>query len=278
MAKIIVTHYGPDIDAIAAVWLVQRFFLGWEKASYGFVSAGETFRGAPADGDPEIIHVDTGLGKYDHHQDHVKSSATQKVFEEIKKNYRLEKNKLEALERLVGVINEIDNGRDISWAEASTDRSEFLPQAFLNYFENGEKTDEEKIKLGGKILEMIYLAFRSKVEAEKDLGKGQNFKTRWGKGVLVETENDNVLIIGEKKGYSLVAKKSPSSGHLRVYSRWDRDVDLTKAYEMISKKDPNATWYLHPSKCLLLNGSRKNPKTVPTVLSAKEIISILKKA
>jgi len=278
MTKIIVTHAGPDTDAIAAAWLIQRFFPGWEEVKYEFVSAGQTFRGAPPDSDPEIIHIDTGLGKFDHHQNHQISSAAQKVFEEVKKISHLEKKRLLALERLVGVINDIDNGRDITWFEAETDRSEFMPHVFLNYFDGGDKSDTEKMKFGMKILEMVYLSMKSKVDAEKEILSGISFKTQWGKGIAIETENDNVLSLGEKKGFSVVAKKSPGTGHLRIYSRWDRGVDLTKAYEMFIEKDTLATWYLHPSKCLLLNGSRKNPSTVPTNLSLKEIIAILKKA
>lgn len=278
MAKIIVTHNGPDPDAITAVWLIQRYFPGWDEAKYEFVPAGKTYRGAPPDDDPEIIHVDTGLGKYDHHQNNEISSATKKVFEEIVKTCKLEKNKLEALKRLVEVTNEVDNGRDITWPEAEMDRSEFMPHAFLNYFCGGTDSDTEKIKFGKKMLEMIYQSFKNKVKAEKELIEGIAFRTRWGKGILVETENDNVLSLGEKKGYSIVAKKSPETGHLRIYSRWDRGVDLSRAYEMVREEDPQATWYLHPSRCLLLNGSRKDPKTIPTTLSAKKIIAILKKA
>lgn len=278
MAKIIVTHAGPDIDAITAIWLIQRFIPGWEEAKYEFVSAGQTFRGAPPDDDPEIIHVDTGLGKFDHHQSRELSSASQKVFEEIKKSARLERKRLLALERLVTVINDIDNGRDITWLEAETDRGEFMPYVFLNYFDGSNNADTEKVKFGLKILEMVYSAMKSKVDAEKELLSGTPFKTQWGKSIAIETENDNVLSMGEKKGFSVVAKKSPGTGHLRIYSRWDRGVDLTKAYEMFMEKDTMATWYLHPSKCLLLNGSRKNPSTIPTNLTLKEIIMILKKA
>jgi hypothetical protein len=161
MSKIIVTHNGPDPDAFTAVWLIQRFFSGWDEASYEFVPAGQTFRGAPPDSDPDIIHVDTGLGKYDHHQNRELSSATKKVFEEIKVNNNLETIKLEALERLVEVVNEIDNGRDVTWPEAALDRSEFMLHAFITYFDNSEDSDTEKIKFGKKILEMIYQALKN---------------------------------------------------------------------------------------------------------------------
>lgn len=272
------THFNPDTDAIASAWLIRRFFPGWEKASFEFVPAGETFRGAPVDSDPEIIHVDTGRGKFDHHQKKEFSCASLKVLKEIEKQKLAKKEQLEALQRLVTVINEIDNGRDILWPEADSDHTEFMPQLFLNYFNEGSNKDKEKIKFGLKIMEMVYLAIKQKVKAEKDLSAGREFETRWGKAIALETENDDVLTAGEKKGYCLVAKIDPKSSHLRIYSRFDKKVDLTRAFDLFKKADPQATWYLHPSKCLLLNGSRHNPKTTFTKLPLEKIIALLQKA
>ena len=31
--KTIVTHHRPDVDAIAAVWLVKTFYIGWEAGA-----------------------------------------------------------------------------------------------------------------------------------------------------------------------------------------------------------------------------------------------------
>jgi hypothetical protein len=54
-------------------------------------------------------------------------------------------------------------------------------------------------------------------------------------------------------------------------------VDFTQAYEALMKKDPQATWFLHASKKILLNGTTKNPDMKPTKLSLDEIIEVLKK-
>ena len=83
--KIIVTHINPDQDAISSVWLVKRFFPGWDKAEVKFVPAGKTLNSNSPDNDPEIIHVDTGLGKFDHHTTGDKTvCAAVKVLVEIK--------------------------------------------------------------------------------------------------------------------------------------------------------------------------------------------------
>ena len=275
MAKIIVTHAGPDLDALTSIWLLRRFLPGWERAKVNFVTAGETFRGAPPDADPEIVHVDTGFGRLDHHQKKEYNSAANLCLGKISKERDLKKVDREALKRLVVVVTEIDNGRDISWPETRSDRYEFMPHIFLINMPTGP----DLVDLAMIVLDKIFQALKNKIRAEKTLKEeGQVCRTRWGKAVAVATGNDQVLQEGQREGFVLIAKQDPKSGHLRIYGRFDKKVDLTRAYKEVKKKDPAATWYLHTSCCLLLNGSRHNPKMVPTKLSLDEIISILKKA
>ena len=82
--KTIVTHIGPDLDAITSLWLIKTRFPGWEEASIAFVPAGKTLHDAPPDEAPDIIHVDTGFGKYDHHQSDADTCAAQLVYQTVK--------------------------------------------------------------------------------------------------------------------------------------------------------------------------------------------------
>ncbi len=277
MAKIIVTHRHVDLDALCSVWLIKRFLPSWSEAKIDFVPVGQTLRGAPPDDDLDILHVDVGGGKLDHHRFYGEySSAAHLVLEKIFNEREFSKFAKEALKRLVEVVTEVDNGRMITWENASSDRYEFCLHQFLPKL---SEKDEEIVHLGLNCLDAVFRSLREKIAAEEAVEKeGRVFGTRWGKAVAVETAVDEVLSVGQKKGYVLVAKKDPRSGHLRIYGRWDKELDLTRAYEELKKKDPLATWYLHPSKRLLLNGSRTSPGIVPTKLSLSEIIKILKNA
>jgi hypothetical protein len=64
---------------------------------------------------------------------------------------------------------------------------------------------------------------------------------------------------------------------VRIKALPESKADLTVCYNMCKKKDPQATWFLHASKKMLLNGSIKNPESRPTRLTLREIIEILKK-
>jgi hypothetical protein len=63
----IVGHLHPDLDCLAAIWMLRRWG-GMEAAALRFVPAGNSLDGRPADSDPRIVHVDTGGGRFDHHR------------------------------------------------------------------------------------------------------------------------------------------------------------------------------------------------------------------
>ena len=71
----------------------EAVFPGWDKAEVKFVPAGKTLNSNPPDVDPEIIHVDTGLGKFDHHTTGDKSvCAAVKVLGRLKKRIMSKKS------------------------------------------------------------------------------------------------------------------------------------------------------------------------------------------
>ena len=240
-----------------------------------FVAAGKTLRNESPDDDPEVIHVDTGGGKFDHHQDQSRQPACVQVFEELERgDVKLEDD--QALERLIAVVEDADIGNYIHWPESQTDRYEFSLDGIIGGLKKRGFPDQKLVDLSLVFLDGVYSALRCKIKAEKILESGVVFETKWGEGIGFETENDMILDLGEKKGYALVVRKDPKTGSLRIYARNDRGVDLTPAWEKFKEKDPEATWFLHQSKCLLLNGSTKNPDMRMTKLSLKEVIEVLK--
>lgn len=279
MSKIIVTHFNPDFDAVATLWLIKRFLKGWKEAELKFTPPGKyLIDDQPVDSNPDILYVDTGLGKFDHHQTNDFICAATLVWEEIKKETGKED---QAIERLVEIVNQVDHARDLTWPEADDDRYEMMLHMILEGFKrvgSEEETSQRIIDFGLKALDGAWKILQEKVKAEEELKEGQEFKTRWGKAIALETRNDGVLFLGEKRGYCLVARLDIKNGHLKIYARWDKKVDLTKAYEEFKKRDPEPYWFLHSSKAILMNGTLSQPDYQPTKLSLDEIIEILKKA
>lgn len=277
--KKIVTHINPDLDAVTAVWLIKRFLPGWEEAEIAFCKHQSTYDGQPVDSNPNILHVDVGLGKLDHHQLEEITSAAKLCFDYIKqqrKGQSLKELDEKALIQIIKVVTEADNARDLNWPETATSRNNFYLHVLIAGIRGMAGSDEEAMTFGLKGMDAVFHQIKKSIDAREELKKGVKFESQWGKAIAIKTGNDSVLWEGEKKGYCLVVRKNPETGGARIYARYDTEVDLTKAYNKFKKMDPDSDWYLHQSKKLLLNMA-SGRKMKPTKLSLNQIIEALKK-
>lgn len=103
-----------------------------------------------------------------------------------------------------------------------------------------------------------------------------HFQSPWGKAFGIETANDEVVHLGQKTGFTLVIRRDPKKGYVRIKALPKDDIDLSAVYTTLKKKDPNATWFLHAGRHMILNGSSKNPDMVPTTLTLSELIDTVK--
>ena len=285
----IVTHKNPDLDAICSVWLLKNF--GPEELSEAevrFVNAGATLDGKPVDKDEEVIHVDSGQGKFDHHQSAAKTSASEKVLKYLMENsYIKGGEKKRALTRMVKVVTDVDTGSEAGPADLTEypspadDRYAFLfneRQIISGWQRHFRGQDEKILQMGMQVLDGVYENFLSRVAAEEAIKQAVRFKTIWGRGIGAETNIFGFLGFAQMKGYKVVVSKDPKSGHVRIHAsnrKGEPKIDLTGVYEVLQNKDPEATWYLHPSRKLLLNGSKSNPEMKPTKLSLGEVIKVI---
>lgn len=293
--KIIVTHASPDVDAITSVWLIRRFLSGWEEAEVRFVPAGERIRNYESGireviehiGEDEVIHVDTGLGPLDHHETSDDTvSAASRTFDFVKDH--IAQDKQQAVERIVRVVVAIDHFKEVFWGDPMADYHEFSLVSILDGLKLHKRdADDYYVTFVMECLDAILCVFENRLWAQREIQEnGKEFTTRWGKGIGFETVNDAVLKLAQKQGFVVVVRKDPRKGYVRVKARPDEvqsaklkvkseGVDLTLAYEKLKKIDPDATWFLHVSKKMLLNGSVKNPKMRPTRLSLDDIVKVL---
>lgn len=275
--KIIVSHYSPDIDSICAIWLVKKFMPGWSKAEIRFCSAGSTLDKEPVDSNPEIIHVDTGFGRFDHHQTKKYTSASELVFSYLKKEKLLKKIHQAALERLTSQITDFDHFAEVYFPLPDSDHYEFMIHKII---EAGLKTAlrEDLIVVNSVMpfLDAVFNIFIKKINAEEEIKNGFIFKSRWGRSIVVSTKNEETTKLALKKGFQLIAKKDPEKGNIRIKTLPDKKFDLKPLYLEIIKHDKKATWFLHISGNMLLNSSSKNPNFISSSLSINKLIEIIK--
>lgn len=274
--KTIVTHIGPDLDAATSVWLIKRYLAGWENAEYAFVPAGKTLEDKKPDEDSEIIHVDTGLGKFDHHQLSDRTSASAIVFEHIKKNGTIAGYDLAALERLVAFVTVIDNFGEVHFPDPTADMYDFTLYQFSEGVRPKLGSDAEMLNFFHLSLDGILQVLKNKVRAEAEIKNGAIFHTSWGKAIVMDSKNEEAMKLALKLGYTLVARRDPLRGTIRIKTLPDPKYDLTKLHDILTNLDPGATWFLHGSKNMLLNGSSKNPESVPSKVPLTQLIEIIK--
>lgn len=271
------THLNPDLDALASVWLIKRFLPGWSKARVEFVPPGDTFGGKPAEGDPEVMHCDTGGGKFDHHGTADDLCAATLIAKEVFcENEKLEDLHKKAIERMLVVVNEDDHAKFFAWPEPTSDRWDFFfGQASGGMVGNLQDDLAKVIEVSLVVLDGIYRIFLEKLEAEGILECGTKFRTKWGKGIAAQTENGEFHKLALKSGFAVVVQLRPKSDHLGIYGNWQKGVNFKKVFLKLKELDSEADWFLHASGCIVLNSSRKNPTRKPTKLGLEEVIKIL---
>ncbi len=274
--NLIVTHQSVDLDSITSCWLIKRFLPDWKDALLAFVPAGSTLHNEPADSNPSVIHVDTGLGKFDHHQSDEYTSAAKLVYEYLVREGHIAPKLQKPLEKLVSVVNESDHFAEVFYPDASSDRYDFLLSQIIEGLKGPISDDKKITELGYILLDGLLQLFKNKVKAEQAIKEGFVFRSQWGKSLAMKSKNEEAVKLALKQGFHLVIKKDPDRGNARIKTRPEKTLNLTPLYNRIKKIDKRGTWFLHVSKNMLLNSSSKNPHFVPTQLSLTKLIEITK--
>lgn len=296
--KIIVTHSAPDLDAVTSVWLIKTFLQDWKDAQVKFVPAGSRLEGSHADkltdpiekiGENEVIHVDTGMGPLDHHQTFSdKVCGASLTWEYVRKNGQMFENEKEsdkvqtreeAISRMINVVVDDDHFKDVFRPDPTADYYDFMFTDILDGLKLMKPNEDSYyIEFSMTALRAILHNFENKIWAEKEIKEnGKEFESVFGKAIAFETINDDVIKLSQKMGFAVAIRKDPRKGYVRIKASPAYEVDFTNTYEQLKKMDPDATWFLHVGKRMLLNGTPKNPKMIPTKLKIDQIINVLKK-
>lgn len=270
------THINPDLDAMTAVWLLKRFDPDFKNAEVKFIYAGSTYQERKVDSDAEVVHVDTGWGKFDHHQTNERTCASRLIL-----SFLGLKN--EAVERMVEVVTEVDyEAADLKYPDAGADKYAFLfnERKIISGWQKRYPGQSDKhLEWGLVVLDGVYENLKSKLEAQSVIqNQGIPFETRWGQGLAATTSVFGFMPLAQAQGFVVVAVKDPKKGHVRIHglSQAGKEaVDFTAVAEQLRAKDPRATWFLHASKKLLLNGSTVNPNMIPTSLNLDDVVEVL---
>ena len=280
--KLLVTHQNPDLDAIGSIWLWKRFDIEhFEDALVYFVPAGSRIDVTQVKKlyihEDDVVHVDTGGGPFDHHDDPgAQGSATLLVYNFLRQKYH-ELNGNKVLEKMVQFINGTDHFEAYFWPEPNHFRYNFMLEQILNGYKlGGQGQDRELLEFGLVCLDSVYSISHINEEAEREITDGVEFESKFGKSIGLLTSNDAAIKIAQKMGYQLVIRKDPDLGNIRIKAAPLEEIDLTPIWNMIRSRDTTGSWYFHPGKHMLLNGSKKNLGQKASPLTLEEVIDLIK--
>lgn len=249
---------------------------GWNDAALSFVPAGTTLGGLPPDADENVIHVDTGKGAFDHHQFKERLSATLVVLRYLEAHGLLPTEDIAALRRLADYATVIDNFGEVEFPDPSADVYDLSLGSLIDGLAAIEPDDEKLARMSFPLIDASFALLKKKVVAENELNSGISFESNIGKALAIETTSEETVKLAQKKGYQLVARKDPVKGFVRIKTSPNDAYDLGTVYEKIKAADPEADWFLHASRNMLLNGSSKNPGAKPSSLTLQQVTEILK--
>lgn len=278
MAKTLVTHKNPDLDAITAMWLFVRF----DQSRFGdahleFTPAGETYKNQMVDSDPEVVHVDNGRGRFDHHMPGGYETCAAKLVYEHLVAEGLVSPSDRALKEMVTFSLDIDRFVDFSWPEPFATRHSYTLHEVIPALHSLQVMDNEAVaRYVFVYLDGVYQRLKQLHDAQDEIVQGTSFEWAMGRGLALNSTNNEVVKTAQKSGYYLVIQRHTENGHMRIKAVPEHGIDLTPLYDKILLSDTPEQWFLHPSCQMLINGWDKAGYKKPTNLSLDEVVQLVK--
>jgi hypothetical protein len=261
----IVSHLSPDLDSCTAVWLLTRFpYLGYNHV-FKFVPVGSKLYISKNKSQQVIIHVDTGGGEFDHHDksDYVCAASL------VAEKYSIS---TPGINELVAYTLAVDHGKIFN-----SDIGRF---DILRIIEGLNKIlpdkPKEVLEIVLSCLDAIYANLSDAYDAPKYLEDAIYFDTLWGRGAGVISSNSEVRYLAHRQGIKVFVFVDPMYGYRGFMAPGDSKVDFSSLAAKLKKIEPEADWFLHSSKQLLLCGSKKAPNKKLSSLSLDQMIQFIK--
>ena len=275
MAKprpVLVTHVIPHLDDIAAFWLLVRFNPALKKAQLKFVTT--TPEGLKLE--PGEIGVGVGRGAYDEHKGDKKESAVSLVWNDLCRRKRLPGGTLgRALAELTDFVKRGDLGEYIGKSGPGFPLADVL-RALTKL--PGEDSRTETL-LGFRLLDATLILHEERIKIDEAIRKGLKFRTKWGRAVAITVDAVPGAISGRiaELGYAMVVLRFPDSGYLHVRCTPGTKADLSRLGRHLMATEPEARWYLHHSKKMLLQGDWVAPVKTRSKQSLADMVALIKK-
>jgi hypothetical protein len=216
--------------------------------------------------------VGVGRGRFDEHKGDVGECATSLVFAFVREQVQLDSITEQALQRIVDWVLLEDTGR-----LAKIDQRDFTVPSILKGEYTRSKSDSHQVlRLGFEILDALLPAQVNQVHLLQEWGKRQEFGSRFGPAVALASELSGLDSFAYQHGFPLMVQVNAANRYVGIRADAASDIDLTEVYEAVQAADPEADWYFHHSKKMVLCGGDLSPEVTPSKLTLGELVELLK--
>ncbi len=270
--KTLVTHINPHLDDIVGIWLFKKYHPDFKDAKIEFISASRE-AGVLSESKDDKIFIGTGGGQFDEHKESLAGTcAGALVYEHLKKKNYIPKNEIlrGALDKLTEWNLLIDTGK-----APDSQFNEFSIQALIRAKDGLPENSLKSVELGREILDRILIVLKRRQQSIKDWEGRIEFKTRFGKSFAVKSETVDREFCREQGG-DLFLMYSPKNKGVQYFTP-SFEIDLKPIYDKVKALDPEASWFLHQSRHMVICGSSSAPDSKPTKLSFEQLIEVAKR-
>jgi len=289
----LVGHRFPDDDVWLCCWTAKKFILKAVNAQIVFVNAGESLPGS--EGNPSILHFDTGGGEYDQHNTGRWKTPSATLL--VEKLGLLTENP--GLKPLLEMVKAVDNIKPLQ-ADSIHYTIEGYPRQKKFQNHNGSINWQLVQERVFELFDIVYEQETARVKAREKLQECAEWTT-FPNGIRVCSIlwNPECREAAFKAGAHVVVwTQSKGSNHFYTGVQTSRNYPLfldgvvaaLRSQESKARKEttPNnlhlrsvgrlgSPWFLHDSKRLILNGSRswKPTKEEYTRLVPRQVVGLV---
>lgn len=269
--NLLVTHARPHIDDVAAVWLLKTYHPDFADAAIEFLQKGDSEPVIPEG----AVAIGIGRGQFDEHKGDKGESATSLVWKWLREQPEVNldpKQKL-AVERLVSWVHREDLAElkmYPMWEWSVT-----IPVEYA--FDTYDGDNHRVYDLATRIFEVVIGYYEKVAQLDVDWDSRIEFESKWGKAIALESPASGLSERAWQQGAVMVIQINPGMGTRQFRAKMDSPADFSEIYEKVRSLEPQASWFLHHEKRLLLCGSRTASTFNPSKLTLQDMIDLVKK-
>lgn len=275
----VVVHENPDDDALVCLYLLSKLASEqWDTTKVVTVPSGEKMPGS--EGDPTVVHLDTGGGPFDQHGKGLKRGSSASLM-----GHLLGITDNPAYANLIEMSVKVDNAEAIPPTDLH-----FIIEGLRYRYRSGEFDLSTLIVRAFELFDMLSAQGVNHAKSEQGLkAVAQWHETPKGK-VCFLSGRPNLRDAAFKEGAAVVVWTKVTGGHrnvgVQVHRDRQNDLFLWAVAEALRKAERHSrglngyakdlkypgtrpeidpSWYYHEKGTLILNGSQSHPLTDDTV-------------